>query len=87
MKELFNTKSALLTEFKNSIPSSRLLQYKVMENVSQNGLNNDFLEPIMVLDMVIDGFSCISMVCIIQNLKIPVVYPGGYPYSNANILS
>ena len=29
----------------------------------------------MVLDLVLDGFSCISMFCIIQNLKIP----GGYP--------
>ena len=36
----------------------------------------------MVLDLVLDGFSCISMVCIIQNLKIP----GGYPILG-NILS
>ena len=28
----------------------------------------------MVLDLVFDGFSCISMVYIIQNLKIPNMY-------------
>ena len=35
------------------------------------------MEPKMVLDLVFDNFSCISMVCIIQNPKIP----GGYPIS------
>ena len=29
----------------------------------------------MVLDLVFDGFLCISMVCIIQNPKIPGSYP------------
>ena len=29
----------------------------------------------MVLDLVFDGFSCISMVCFIQNPKIPGSYP------------
>ena len=28
----------------------------------------------MVLDLVFDGFSCISIVCIIQNPKIPGSY-------------
>ena len=30
-----------------------------------------FFDPKMVLDLVFDGFSCISMVYIIQNPKIP----------------
>ena len=48
------------------------LNYK---NIAKNGPNSSFLEPKMVLDFIFDGFSCISMVCIIRNLKIP----GGYP--------
>ena len=39
-----------------------------------NGPNIDFLEPKMVLGLVFDGFSCIPMVYIIQNLKIPDMY-------------
>ena len=48
------------------------LYYK---NIAKNGPNNDFLEPKMVSDLVFGGFSCISMVCIIQNPKIPRGYP------------
>ena len=32
--------------------------------------NNDFLDPKMVLGLGFDGFSCITMVYIIQNPKI-----------------
>ena len=35
-----------------------------------NGPNNDFLEHKMVLDLFFDGFSCFSMVYIMQNPKI-----------------
>ena len=45
------------------------------KNIAKNGPNNKFIDQKMVLDLVLDGFSCISMVCIIQNLKIR----GGYP--------
>ena len=41
-------------------------QFKFMEKMyPKNGLNNDFLKPKMVLDVVFDGFSCILVVCII----------------------
>ena len=43
--------------------------------MAKNGPNNEFLESKMVLDLVFDGFSCISMVCIMQNSKIPGSYP------------
>ena len=39
--------------------------------MAKNGSNNDFLEPKMVLDLVFDGFSCISIVCIMQNPETP----------------
>ena len=42
------------------------LYYK---NIAINGPNNNFLEPKMVLDLIFDGFSCIAMVCIMQNHK------------------
>ena len=85
MKELFNTKSALFTECQNSIPSSRYSRLSTagyrgnrsFSNIKMifHGPNNEFLDPKMVLDLVFDGFSCISMVCIIRNLKIPGSYP------------
>ena len=52
-----------------------LFQYKYIycKNIAKNGPNNNFLDPKMVLDLVFDGFSCISMVYIIQNPKIPYI--------------
>ena len=80
MKELFNTKSTLFTECQNSIPSSRYSSLSTAGCggnrsfpiwIAWIGLNNDFLDPKMVLDLIFDGFSCIYMVYIIQNAKIP----------------
>ena len=39
-----------------------------------NGPNNEFLDPKMVLDLVFDGFSCISIVYIMQNPKLPDIF-------------
>ena len=71
MKELFNTKSALLTECQNSISSSRYSRLSIAgyggnqtfsninlyyKNIAKNGPNNNFLEPKMVLDFILMVF-------------------------------
>ena len=45
------------------------------KNIAINGSNNEFLEPKMVLEFIFYGFSCNSMVCIIQNHKNLVLSP------------
>ena len=43
------------------------------ENIENNGPNNNFLEP-KIVDLIFDGFLCISMVCPMQNHKISEIF-------------
>ena len=88
MKELINTKSALFTECQNSIPSSKIFAFEYgrvwrkldfsninlyYKNIAKIGPNNHFLEPKMVLDLILMVFRVSLWFVSYKTQKYPVV--------------